>query len=103
MAVALCFRNVRRPSLSTEHSSVLPRVKIPSQRNFHFETCGLGVSARRNHRDVGASNGSRISEFTAYSLFLVAEKNAVLLKSLTLHAVEGNRPLLAGVFRKIHC
>jgi hypothetical protein len=68
MAVALCFRNVQRPSLSTEHGSVVPRVKIASQRKFHFETRGLGVIARRNHRDVGASNGSRISEFTAYSL-----------------------------------
>ena len=67
-----------RTCLSTEASSVLPRVKISSQREISFwnsRGCRrvLVASARR-----WREQRMRISEFTAYSLFFVAGKNREL-------------------------
>ncbi|PYY20610.1 MAG: hypothetical protein DMG62_22900 [Acidobacteria bacterium] len=56
------------PAISTEHSSVLARVKIASQRKFHFGTQTAVGECSSQSLDERASNGCKTSEFTAYSL-----------------------------------
>jgi len=67
-----------RPSLSTEASSVLPRLKIASQREISFWNSG-GLGKRWSQSfDAGASNGCEFRNsllIHCYSLFFVAEEN----------------------------
>ena len=66
------------PSLNTEHSSVVPRVKVPSQRKFHFGTCRPRGGCASQSLDWGASNGREFQNSLIISLFFtvpVAGKN----------------------------